>query len=119
MAAARVDELCELSTSEDARSWLLTAASAARRGRPGEPWTIGLATRLLIVDGQLDAAEAFLGLFQKQCASEECRAYSDRLATELIAARTVSLDRRPRRMTLRPENSQQIGQVAKCYFQRA
>ena len=95
MAAARVDELCELSTSEDARSWLLTALQRHDEERPGEPWTIGLATRLLIVDGQLDAAEAFLGLFQKQCASEECRAYSDRLATELIAARTVSLDPSP------------------------
>ena len=73
----------------------MTALQRHDEERPGEPWTIGLATRLLIVDGQLDAAEAFLGLFQKQCASEECRAYSDRLATELIAARTVSLDPSP------------------------
>jgi len=54
---------------------LLMALERHDLNHPGDPWTICLAARLLIADGQLDAGRAFTDLCANQCMNGGCDAW--------------------------------------------
>ena len=88
-AVDRVGALCEdHGTTRDARAWLLAALQRFDLDRPGIPWTIGLAARLLIADQQVKPARAFIGLFESQCTEDVCRSYVALLHKLLADAET-------------------------------
>ena len=83
-AAARTDALCEQGDdSRVARAWLLEALERYDRQHPNIPWTFAMTVRLLIADGQIEAARAFLGLFEELCETDACRTRSQSLGALL------------------------------------
>jgi hypothetical protein len=88
VTAERVEELVQLGDAEkSARNWLLQSLERFDLERPGVPWTYGLTTRLLIADGQMEAARAGLNIFRQKCETADCRDYASRLEAALGGSR--------------------------------
>jgi tetratricopeptide (TPR) repeat protein len=83
-AIAHADDLCGTrERGADARRRLLGALERFEQQRPDVPWTICIAARLLIAEGNIEAARVFVGLCQERC--------MDPLCLELVDALRVAL----------------------------
>jgi tetratricopeptide (TPR) repeat protein len=90
-ATAAVTQLTQMGDeAADARRRLLNALQRHDIDHPGDPWTICLAARVLIADGQRDAGRAFTDLCAELCRSEGCDAWVGTLITSLGERRSTS-----------------------------
>jgi tetratricopeptide (TPR) repeat protein len=90
-AVAQAETLCDMGQQGDeARHRLLGALERFDRQTPDVPWTFCLTTRLLIANGQLDAAGVFLELAVERCGDAACQEHIQRLGSLLGEAAGTS-----------------------------
>lgn len=86
LCVERIEVLDEASESASvARKWLLAQLERFDQERPDSAWTYGISARVLIADGQTEAARVAVQLFEQLCADEDCRFYGRELRQELAA----------------------------------
>ncbi|MCH7910860.1 MAG: tetratricopeptide repeat protein [Candidatus Hydrogenedentes bacterium] len=62
---------------------LLLALELFHERQPDSPWTYGLTARLLLANGQNQAAEMAIDFCRQKCKAEACEQYADRLTSLL------------------------------------
>ncbi len=79
-ATAQVEQLSEVEAANRyAQRRLLGALQQHDQAHPGDAWTMCLAARLLLADGQQTAGQAFTGICEQQCQTEGCAEWVKRL----------------------------------------
>lgn len=84
-AQVEVDAICsEGDHAREARRRLLSALQMIDQQKPHHTWIYCLTTRLLVAQGQLDAARKFIQLCEQNCDDSSCRKYAQSIRTKWI-----------------------------------
>jgi tetratricopeptide (TPR) repeat protein len=81
-----IDRLIAAGDGAAARDRLLVGLQTFEARRPAEAWTYHLVAQLAMAAGQAEAVEAFIGLFEANCADDACRAAAGALRKKARAA---------------------------------
>lgn len=83
-ARLNVEKLCSFGeVGREARRYLLSALETWDGLQPGVVWTYCLSTKLLIAEGNIEAARAFIQLCERFCNEGSCKEYIQQLQQSL------------------------------------